>query len=146
MDSSVSLKDQIWFLRVCHHISNVLYELTATAADRHNHYKPCTNLHINRNNTTVGFFHCPKISSLFLHRQFMDLTAHYFTNTWNSYILIFSTGIWTTNALGSGATDPAVCISVNPMYIQRLTQKLFPCIQNSLCNRYKVLGWQTFLR
>ena len=25
MDSSVSLKDQIWFLRVCHHVSNVLY-------------------------------------------------------------------------------------------------------------------------
>jgi len=26
MDSSVSLKDEIWFLRVCHHISTVLYE------------------------------------------------------------------------------------------------------------------------
>jgi predicted neuraminidase len=25
MDSSISLKDQIWFLRVCHHVSNVLY-------------------------------------------------------------------------------------------------------------------------
>ena len=25
MDSSVSRKDQIWFLRVCHHVSNVLY-------------------------------------------------------------------------------------------------------------------------
>jgi len=25
MDSSVSLKDQIWFLRMCHHVSNVLY-------------------------------------------------------------------------------------------------------------------------
>jgi len=25
MDSSVSLKDQIWFLCVCHHVSNVLY-------------------------------------------------------------------------------------------------------------------------
>ena len=25
MDSSVSLKDQVWFLRVCRHISNVLY-------------------------------------------------------------------------------------------------------------------------
>jgi len=25
MDLSVSLKDQIWFLRVCHHVSNVLY-------------------------------------------------------------------------------------------------------------------------
>jgi len=25
MDSSVSLKDQIWFLRVCHHVSNELY-------------------------------------------------------------------------------------------------------------------------
>ena len=25
MDSSVSLKDQIWFMRVCHHVSNVLY-------------------------------------------------------------------------------------------------------------------------
>ena len=25
MDSSVLLKDQIWFLRVCHHVSNVLY-------------------------------------------------------------------------------------------------------------------------
>jgi len=26
MGSSVSLKDQIWFLRVCHHVSNVLYQ------------------------------------------------------------------------------------------------------------------------
>ena len=25
MDSSVSLKDQIWFLRVCHHVLNELY-------------------------------------------------------------------------------------------------------------------------
>jgi len=25
MDSSVALKDQIWFLHVCHHVSNVLY-------------------------------------------------------------------------------------------------------------------------
>ena len=24
MDSSVSMKDQVWFLRVCHHVSNVL--------------------------------------------------------------------------------------------------------------------------
>jgi len=28
MDSSVSLRDQIWFLRVCHHVSNVLYICT----------------------------------------------------------------------------------------------------------------------
>jgi len=27
MDSSVSPKDEIWFLRVCHHISNAVYEL-----------------------------------------------------------------------------------------------------------------------
>ena len=27
MDSSVSLKDEIWFLRVCHHISNAVYLL-----------------------------------------------------------------------------------------------------------------------
>jgi len=26
MDSSFSLKDQIWFLRMCHHVSNVLYK------------------------------------------------------------------------------------------------------------------------
>ena len=25
MDSSVSLKDEIWFLRMCHHISNAVY-------------------------------------------------------------------------------------------------------------------------
>jgi hypothetical protein len=25
MDSSVSLKDEIWVLRVCHHISNAVY-------------------------------------------------------------------------------------------------------------------------
>jgi hypothetical protein len=25
MDSSVSLEDRIWFLRVCHHVSNGLY-------------------------------------------------------------------------------------------------------------------------
>jgi len=25
MDSSVLLKDQIWFLRMCHHVSNMLY-------------------------------------------------------------------------------------------------------------------------
>jgi len=30
MDSSVSLKDQIWFLRVCHHVSNVLYGIGDT--------------------------------------------------------------------------------------------------------------------
>ena len=27
MDSSVSPKDQIWFLRVCHHISNAVYDI-----------------------------------------------------------------------------------------------------------------------
>ena len=32
MDSSVSLKDQIWFLRVCHHISNVLYLFNASGS------------------------------------------------------------------------------------------------------------------
>jgi len=26
MDSSVSLEDEIWFLRVCHHISNAVYK------------------------------------------------------------------------------------------------------------------------
>ena len=26
MDSSVSPKDEIWFLRVCHHISNAVYQ------------------------------------------------------------------------------------------------------------------------
>jgi len=30
MDSSVSLNDQTWFLRVCHHVSNVLYAWTWT--------------------------------------------------------------------------------------------------------------------
>jgi len=25
MDSSISPKDEIWFLRVCHHISNAVY-------------------------------------------------------------------------------------------------------------------------
>jgi len=29
MDSSVSGKDEIWFLRVCHHVSHELYEVTA---------------------------------------------------------------------------------------------------------------------
>jgi hypothetical protein len=28
MDSSVSPKDEIWFLRVCHHISNAVYSST----------------------------------------------------------------------------------------------------------------------
>jgi len=28
MDSSVSLKDQMWFLRMCHHISNAVYHTT----------------------------------------------------------------------------------------------------------------------
>jgi len=27
MDSSVSPKEEIWFLRVCHHISNAVYEV-----------------------------------------------------------------------------------------------------------------------
>jgi hypothetical protein len=34
MDSSISLKDQIWFLRVCHHVSNVLYIRFLCAAQR----------------------------------------------------------------------------------------------------------------
>ena len=28
MDSSVSPKDEIWFLRVCHHIANAVYLFT----------------------------------------------------------------------------------------------------------------------
>ena len=31
MDSSVSAKDEIWFLRVCHHVSNAVYTNTKTA-------------------------------------------------------------------------------------------------------------------
>jgi hypothetical protein len=30
MDSSVSTKDEIWFLRVCHHVSNALYTCVAS--------------------------------------------------------------------------------------------------------------------
>ena len=33
MDSSVLLKDQIWFLRVCHHVSNVLYSVWSLGSD-----------------------------------------------------------------------------------------------------------------
>jgi hypothetical protein len=31
MDSSVSPKDEIWFLRVCHHVSNAVYIRIAPA-------------------------------------------------------------------------------------------------------------------
>jgi len=30
MDSSVSPKDEIWFLRVCHHISNAVYHKSSS--------------------------------------------------------------------------------------------------------------------
>jgi len=30
MDSSVSLKDEIWFLHMCHHTSNACYKITMT--------------------------------------------------------------------------------------------------------------------
>jgi len=29
---SVSLRDQMWFLRVCHHVSNVLYDTAMTTS------------------------------------------------------------------------------------------------------------------
>jgi hypothetical protein len=35
MDPSVSLKDEIWFLRVCHHISNAVYNGQAVAVKDH---------------------------------------------------------------------------------------------------------------
>ena len=34
MDSSVSPKDEIWFLRVCHHISNAVYYITRTSVKK----------------------------------------------------------------------------------------------------------------
>jgi hypothetical protein len=34
MDTSVSPKDEIWFLRVCHHISKAVYLLVVLAAAR----------------------------------------------------------------------------------------------------------------
>ena len=34
MDSSVSLKDRIWFLRVCHRVSNVLYLFVSLASSQ----------------------------------------------------------------------------------------------------------------
>ena len=33
MDSSVSPKDEIWFLRVCHHISNAVYRDCSSVLD-----------------------------------------------------------------------------------------------------------------
>jgi len=39
MDSSVSAEDEIWFLRVCHHVSNALYVRIGTrSGSRCNHY------------------------------------------------------------------------------------------------------------
>jgi hypothetical protein len=35
MDSSVSAKDEIWFLRVCHHVSNAVCMRTAAAIARY---------------------------------------------------------------------------------------------------------------
>jgi hypothetical protein len=34
MDSSVSPKDEIWFLRVCHHISKAVYQRPEPDANR----------------------------------------------------------------------------------------------------------------
>ena len=34
MDSSVSLKEEIWFLRVCHHISNAVYRVSSWGVKR----------------------------------------------------------------------------------------------------------------
>jgi hypothetical protein len=34
MDSSVSPKDETWFLRVCHHISNAVYPLRGRCVDK----------------------------------------------------------------------------------------------------------------
>jgi len=33
MDSSVSQKDEIWFLRVCHHVSNAVYTICCLRSD-----------------------------------------------------------------------------------------------------------------
>jgi hypothetical protein len=40
MDSSLSLKDEIWFLRVCHHISNAVYICQHESANLIPHYVP----------------------------------------------------------------------------------------------------------
>jgi hypothetical protein len=37
MDSSVSAKEEIWFLRVCHHVSNALYQHKVTGSEAANH-------------------------------------------------------------------------------------------------------------
>jgi len=34
MDSSVSAEDEIWFLRVCHHISNAVYNISQCGVPR----------------------------------------------------------------------------------------------------------------
>jgi len=38
MDSSFSLKDEIWFLGVCHHISNVVYIILLFYVTAFQHY------------------------------------------------------------------------------------------------------------
>jgi len=48
MDSSVSAKDEIWFLRVCHHISNAVYFFTHTHTHTHKvvyKYRVCGSPH-----------------------------------------------------------------------------------------------------
>ena len=48
MDSSVSPKDENWFLRLCHHISNAVYntpneKFSNVSSDALNNAESCTN-------------------------------------------------------------------------------------------------------
>jgi len=73
MDSYVSPKDEIWFLRVCHHISNAVHQEL--------HFRDC---HSNRNHEVV-FYQCHHIVIYFTLMSATELSSGTAT-TDNSYL------------------------------------------------------------
>ena len=86
MDSSVSPKDEIWFLRVCHHISNAVYNVTAyTLRHTGSALTPWSRVLLER---LTGFRLVKKFPAIYVTRRFITAvtSARHLSLSWASSI------------------------------------------------------------
>jgi hypothetical protein len=132
MDLSVSPKDEIWFLRMCHHISTGLYHRTAV-------FNNLLNLHVKSALccTTISLFwhvHIPttctwqspscNVNNCSASKQLPALTK-------NFDIVITRTLHWTLSRARWIQSTPSRSISFKPIVI--LSSHLHPGLPNVLC-------------
>ena len=116
MDSSVSPKDEIWFLRVCHHISNAVYQCSFAFTLNFKQFQKLVQLHLFPLNTVTLCFLRNRSSG-----QYIWVNPQLIF--WTSTEPIFEVGE-TTNLLRQSLNEVLRRLTLRAACVQELLQSI----------------------